>query len=156
MIRSSAVNVPSVMMSLTWVSGILRRHHRTLQRKTEFKGYNIHLFWHQSYNIKEVVLIGVAGLLDNQWRSPCPDSSTVLLTPPFPSLNSMAYLPVSFSVGSVICSHSWSPTTPLLIRSEKAMAESLAARRRNAQQTHHTLVVDVHVSLEGTGWRTHL
>lgn len=108
-----------------------------LQRNTEFKEYNIHLFWHQSYNIKYIVLIGVVGLLDKPWCSPCPDSSTVLLTPPFPSLNSMAYLPVSFSVGSVICSHSWSPTTPLLIRSEKAMAESLAASRRNAQQTHH-------------------
>ncbi|TNN65815.1 hypothetical protein EYF80_023967 [Liparis tanakae] len=56
------------------------------------------------------------------------DSSTVLLRPPFPSLNSMAYLPVSFSVGSVICSHSCSPTTPLFMRSEKETAESLSVR----------------------------
>lgn len=88
--------------------------------------------------------------LDRRRRSPCPDSSTVLLTPPFPSLNSMAYLPVSFSVGSVICSHSWSPTTPLLMRSVKAMAESLAVRWRDGQQGGQTFAVEWERRLENS------
>lgn len=54
---------------------------------------------------------------------------------------------MSFSVGSVICRNICSPTTPLLMRSEKAMAEFLSGKR-------HSQVCDLQQKLTQADART--
>lgn len=61
------------------------------------------------------------------WKflSPLPLRSKTLFTPSLPSKMSMVYLPLSFSVGSLIWSQSCSPVTPDLTLSEVAILASL-------------------------------
>lgn len=50
-----------------------------------------------------------------EWvRLPCPERSTDFWCPVLPSKSSITYFPLSFWVGSLICSQICSPVTPLL------------------------------------------
>lgn len=62
-------------------------------------------------------------------HSPWPLRSKTLFTPSLPSKMSMVYLPLSFSVGSLIWSQSCSPVTPDLTLSEAEILASLMEER---------------------------
>ncbi len=80
----------------------------------------------------KVTCVGTPELL------PCPDRSRTLLRLPLPSNKSMAYLPLSFSVGSLILSHSCSPVTPHCTLSEWEIFDSLEPVR-NKGATHKVI-----------------
>lgn len=114
---------------LTWVSGILQMPPPTLQDKdTYYYLFNLNNAWNNSaanWAFKKKKL--------EKLHPPCPDRSKTLFTPSLPSKMSMVYLPLSFSVGSLIWSHSCSPVTPDLTLSEAAIFASLWEKKSSDQ-----------------------